>query len=162
MRKLLEAIALIVLLFNLGFTAYALWGPNALPARIPTHFDLTGQADGFGTPRMLLLLPLIAIFLYVFISLVSRRPAAFNYPARITTQNKSRLQRLAVEMIAFLKAEVLTLFALIQFCSIRTARLGENALPTALMPCALVLIFLTITLYILAMRRTAVTPPETK
>jgi uncharacterized membrane protein len=162
MRKLLEAIALLALIFNLGFTACALWGPNALPARIPTHFDITGSPDGFGTPRMLLLLPLIAIFLYSLISLVSRRPAAFNYPARITAQNKSRLQRLAVEMIAFLKAEVLTLFALIQFFSIRTARLGENALPAALMPCALVLIFLTITLYILAMRRTAVLSPETK
>ena len=155
MRKLLEAIALIALLFNLGFTAYALWGPNALPARIPTHFDLTGQADGFGTPRMLLLLPLIAIFLYVFISLVSRRPAAFNYPARITAQNRNRLYALAMQMIAAIKAETALLFAILQFSILHAFRSAHFTLPPIVVPAGVGIILLTTFGHIFAMRRSA-------
>jgi uncharacterized membrane protein len=155
MRKLLEALALLVLLANIACTMDALAGPHALPARIPTHFDVMGQPNAWGSPRMLLLLPLISLALYAMITMLSRRPAAFNYPAPVTAQNRNRLHRLAVEMLAWLKTEVLTLFALIQFLAIRTARVAENVLPAWLMPLFLVLIFATIIGYIRAMRRAA-------
>lgn len=155
MRKLLEALALIVLLANLALTADALIGPHALPGRIPTHFDIAGQPNAWGNPRMLLLLPLISLALYVMMTFLSRRPASFNYPAPVTAQNRNRLHRLAVDMLAWLKAEVITLFALIQFFSIRTVRVQENVLPAWLMPAGLVLLFATIFWHIRAMRRAA-------
>jgi uncharacterized membrane protein len=155
MRKLLEAVALIALLALLCITGGALYGPHALPGRIPTHFDPSGDPDAWGTPRMFLLLPLIATGLYALITAVSRRPAVFNYPTRITPQNRGFLQEIALNMIAFLKAEVLILFALIQHFSIQTARLQQNVLPPYLMLTALILIFTTIALHITAMRRSA-------
>lgn len=155
MRKLLEAAALLLLLANLALTADALIGPHALPDRIPTHFDITGQPNAWGNPRMLLLLPLLSLALYGMITFLSRRPAAFNYPAPVTAQNRNRLHRLAVEMLAWLKTEVIALFALIQFFAIRTARVAENVLPAWLMPVGLVFVFATIFWHIRAMRRTA-------
>jgi len=155
MRKFLEAVALLILVANLAVTGDALLGPHALPSRIPTHFAITGEANAWGTPRMLLLLPLISLALYVLMTFLSRRPASFNYPAPITAQNRNRLHRLAVEMLAWLKAEVLTLFALIQFFAIRTVRMEQNVLPVWLMPVGMVLIFGTVFWYIRAMRRAA-------
>ena len=155
MRKFLEAIALIVLLANITFTADALVGPHALPARIPTHFAITGEPNAWGSPRMLLLLPLISLALYALMTLLSRKPASFNYPAPITAQNRGRLHRLAVDMLAWLKAEILTLFALIQFFLIRTVRISENVLPVWLMPVEMMLVFGTLFWYIRAMRRAA-------
>ncbi|HTJ29609.1 MAG TPA: DUF1648 domain-containing protein [Acidobacteriaceae bacterium] len=155
MRKLLEAVALFVLLANLIFTLDALLGPHALPTRIPTHFNLAGEPTTWGNPRMLLLLPLISLALYVLMTMLSRRPASFNYPAPVTAQNRKRLHRLAIEMLAWLKAEVLTLFALIQFFAIRTVRVQQNVLPIWLMPVELLLVFATIFWYIRAMRRAA-------
>lgn len=155
MRKLLEAIALLVLLANIAITADALVGPHALPARIPTHFNLSGEPNAWGSPRMLLLLPLISLALYALMTLLSRKPASFSFPAPVTAQNRARLHRLAVGMLAWLKAEVLTLFALIQFFLIRTIRLSQNVLPPWLMPVELVIVFGTIFWYIRAMRRAA-------
>src|ERR1700760_4703615 len=102
MRKLLETIAVLVLLTNVILTADALIGPHALPGRIPTHFSATGEPNAWGNPRMLLLLPLISLALYLLMTFISRRPASFNYPAPVTAQNRNRLHRLAVEMLAWL------------------------------------------------------------
>jgi uncharacterized membrane protein len=155
MRKLLEILSLVSLVTLLYLTGAALYGPHALPSRIPVHFSATGDPDAWGVPRMLLLLPIIATGLYALITLVSRRPAVFNYPARMTPQNRRFLQEIALNMIAFLKFEVISLFALIQYFSIQTARLQQNALPPHLMAIALILIFATMGLHIAAMRRTA-------
>ena len=155
MRKLLELLALASLVTLLYLTGAALFGPHALPSRIAVHIGPTGEPDSWGTPRMLLLLPLIAIGLYALITAVSRRPAVFNYPARITPQNRRFLQEIALNMIAFLKFEVITLFTLIQYFSIQAAHLQQNVLPPFLMLTALVIIFATMGLHIAAMRRTA-------
>ena len=155
MRRLLEAVALLALLASLTLTADALFGPHALPGRIPTHFDIAGEADAWGNPRMLLLLPLISLGLYAMMTFLSRRPASFNYPAPVTAQNRARMHQLATGMLAWLKAEVLVLFALIQFFAIRTARVAANVLPRWLMPVGLVLIFAAVLWHIRAMRRAA-------
>ena len=155
MRKFLEAVSLLALLANLALTADALVGPHALDGRIPTHFDALGQPNAWGNPRMLLLLPLISLALYVMMTMLSRRPASFNYPAPVTAQNRNRLHNLAIAMLAWLKIEVLVLFALIQFFAIRTARVAANVLPVWMMPVGLVLVFATIIWHIRAMRRAA-------
>ena len=144
MRKFVEAVTLLFLLANLAITGDALVGPHALPSRIPTHFAITGEANAWGSPRMLLLLPLFSLALYTLMTLLSRRPASFNYPAPVTAQNRNRLYRMSVEMLAWLKAEVVALFALIQFLLIRTVRIQASALPVWMMPLGLVVIFGTI------------------
>ena len=155
MRKYLEAISLTALAILLWFTWAALYGLHALIGPIATHFDLAGHPNAYGPPQMLLVLPAVALVLYLLITVVSRNPAVFNYPVRVTPQNRQRLQELALNMIAFLKAETVMLFALIQYQSIDSARNLHSNLPQSLMLTGIAVIFSTIALHILAMRRAA-------
>ncbi len=153
MRKMLEAVSLIALLAMGWITWQAFHGPVPLPDRIPTHFDAAGQPNGWGSPAMLLLLPCVAVFLYGTITLVSQFPSAFNYPVRVTAQNRDRLQVIALSMMAWIKAELCCLFACIQFSTIEAARNERSGLSPALMPIALLIVFGTIGAHIIAMRR---------
>ncbi|HEX4320752.1 MAG TPA: DUF1648 domain-containing protein [Acidobacteriaceae bacterium] len=155
MRKLLHAISLITLAFLLWLTWGAVYGPNHLADRIPTHFGLNGQADAWGQPKMLLLFPVMAVFLYAMMTLVSRYPGAFNYPVRVTAQNRPRLQRIAQNMIAWLTAETVCLFAALQYFIVQAIRTEHNVLPPGVMIVAIVIIFFTIAIHIAAMRRAA-------
>jgi len=155
MRKLLEAIAALALAVLFWITWVALYGPGKLTGQIPTHFGPTGQPTAYGPPSMLLLFPIIGIVLYALMTAVSFFPSSFNYPVRVTAQNRPRLQQLALNLIAFLKAETLVLFAVIQQQTIQAVRQQTNGLPVLLMPAALVLIFLTIGAHLVAMRRSA-------
>ena len=155
MRKLLEAISLIALAALLWITYSVLYGPSRLTGPIPTHFGLDGQPNAWGDPKMLLMLPGVGIFLYLSITLVSFFPSVFNYPVRVTPQNRERLQSIALNMVAALKAETLLLFAFLQYFTIQGVRTGHNGLPPALMISAILLVFLTMAAHIAAMRRAA-------
>src|ERR1700722_9305629 len=129
MRKLLHILSLAALAFLLWITYAAPYGPNHLTGRIPTHFGADGQPDAWGEPKMLLLLPCVAIFLYLMMTLVSRFPNAFNYPVRVTAQNRPRLQGIAQNMIAWLTLETVCLFAALQYFIVQAIRTQHNALP---------------------------------
>ena len=68
MRKTLEIIALCLVLLSWAVTANAVLGRNPLPARIPTHFNATGQPDGWGTPAMLWLIPRMGTVIYLLMT----------------------------------------------------------------------------------------------
>ncbi len=156
MRKVLNFVSLAGLVVLAWVTADVLAGPHRLPGRIPTHFDLAGRPNGWGSPFLLLLLPVIACVLYLFMTLAARYPGSFNYPVRVTRANLARLQALALQMIAWLKAEIVWLFASIQIAAIHAAHTGRSGGISAwLMPTALGVIFGTIIGYVVAMRRSA-------
>jgi uncharacterized membrane protein len=153
MRRLLEAVSVGALLVNFVLTWLALDSGFKVPDQIPTHFDIAGRPDGWGSPLSLLLLPVVALFLYGAITTASRFPSAFNYPTRVTAQNRDSLQQIALNMMAWIKAELCSLFAVIQYSTIDTARQARNGLSPLLMPLALVIVFGTVVAHIIAMRR---------
>lgn len=158
MRKLLEMISLTALGLQISITALALFGDQKLPDRIPIHFDNAGNPSGWGSPAMLLLLPLVAVINYLLLTVVTKFPSAFNYPVRVTVANRLRLQGLALDMIAWLKAEIVCLFARMQWVTIEVARHPQRGMPPSMMPVALVVVFATVTFYIAAMFRVAKEP----
>jgi uncharacterized membrane protein len=160
MRKALEFVSLLGLAAIAGFTFNALVGPHGFGNRVPTHFDAGGRPNGWGSPWILLVLPISALVIYLLMTLVSRYPGAFNYPVRVTPANHARLQSLALEMIAWLKAEIVWLFAIIQIATVRAARTGHIGLSPRFMPLALGVVFATIIGYISAMRRTKPSPAK--
>jgi len=153
MRKLLEVVSLIALICLAWITYDALYGPQAIGGRVPTHFDLLGNPNAWGPPRTLLLLPMVAFGMYVIITVVSQFPTIFNYPVHVNPENRQRLQNLALDMIAWLKAETLCLFAVIQYEILEGVERQHNNLPPALMFVALAAVLVTMTAYIAAMRR---------
>jgi uncharacterized membrane protein len=132
MRKTLEAISLGALAVLAFLTWSALYGPNHLRDKIPTHFDMAGHVNGWGTSSSLVLLPVVALGVYLLLSAIVRFPAFFNYPVAVTDQNRPRLQALACDMISWIKAEMVCLFAWIQRMTIHAARMPDGGfLPTS-------------------------------
>ncbi len=155
MRKSLEAVALLAIAVLIWMTYGALYGPNRLPNRIPTHFDAKGTPNGWGSPAILLLMPAIAFGVYLLITVVSRFPSAFNYPVRTTPELLPRLQSITIEMLTLLKAELACLFAVVQWIIIRSASTGEGHLFAEILPFVMVVILGTVAWYIVAIFRAA-------
>lgn len=153
MRKTLETIALGALGLLFWITYNALYGPNPLQGRIPVHFDFAGQPNGWGSPSSLLLLPAAAVSLYLLITLVSQFPGSFNFPVRVTTENRPRLEALARQTILSLKVELVCLFAWIQWSIIDGARQGTFSLSPWLVPLPLAAIVATAIGHIVVMIR---------
>jgi hypothetical protein len=104
---------------------------------------------------MLWLLPMVATLIYLLMTLVSRYPAAFHFPVSAGPASRRRLEAIALSMLAWLKAEVVCLFAWIQYQTIQLARRGEGALSPFFLPAVLVVVFATVVWHIRAMRRVA-------
>jgi hypothetical protein len=153
MRKSLEAAALVLLGLTWGWTAAAIFGSNPLPARIPVHFDPAGAPDRWGSRGSLWMIPLMTAVIYTLMTLVARYPSAFNFPMRIRPATRPQLESIALNLIGWLKVEVLALFFWIQFQAIQYARNGRGELSPAFLPLVLAAIFGTIAGHIIAMRR---------
>ena len=155
MRNLLGAVALAGLV-TLAFLTYsALYGPNRLPDRVPTHFDSAGNPNGWGSPHAMIVMPVIAGAVYLLMTVVSRFPSAFNYPVRTTPEIVPRLQAVTLQMLAWLKAELMWLFAALQWAFIHSAHTGEGRLFPALLPVVLFVVLGTLGWHLVALFRTA-------
>lgn len=153
MRKLLLALALAGLAGLWLITAQAIYGANPLPERFATHFDAAGNANGWGVPKMLWLLPIIATAMVGLLTLVSRYPQAFNYPVRVTPITRPRLEALTLGMIAWLRAELVLLFLWIQYAIIQSAREGHSRISPWFVPSVILVVFVTIGWHFAAMMR---------
>jgi hypothetical protein len=151
MRTALNLAALAVLIGLWLLTACDISGSRPLPDRIPMHFDAAGRANGWGSRAGLWLLPSVATGLYLLMSLVERFPSAFHFPVRVTRENRSRLEQLALAMIAWLKVELVSFLAWIQLITLRLARAGQGTLSTWFVPLTLGVVFFTIGWHIFAM-----------
>lgn len=155
MRKQLEAISLAGLALMVWITGRALYGPARLPDRIPTHFDAAGNPNGWGSASTLLLLPAVAVAIYLLISGIARLPALFNYPVEVTEENRARLEALTLQMLAWLKVELVCLFAWIQWFIVRFDRQGHGTLSPAVVVWFLIVFFGTVGWHIVAIFRAA-------
>ena len=119
-----EAAALAGLALAVGSVLRS-WGE--LPERVPTHFGLSGRPDAWSGRGSVLALPVLSVVLYGALTLVQRLPGRwYNYPVRITEENRERQERLARDLILWLKAALMGLFAHLTLGVLRTA-LGEAA-----------------------------------
>ena len=155
MRRLLEAVGLAGLAALVWVTYGALYGPNRLPDRVPTHFDASGNANGFGSPHAMIFMPLVAGAIYLLMTLASRFPSAFHYPVHSTPQILPRLQAITLNLLAWLKVELAWLFAILQWVFVRAARSGDGHLFPVVIPGILFVLLATIGWHIFALFRTA-------
>lgn len=155
MRKTLEVIGVGLLGFLALISYWAIDGPNPLPQRIPTHFTADGQPNAWGPPASLWLLPVVAVGIYLLISVVSLFPASFNFPVRSTPVNRARLEALTLQMMAWIKVELVCLFLFIQWSIIESVRSGKAALPPVMVPVFLVVVFGTVAVHLVAVFRAA-------
>lgn len=153
MRRSLETVAFLVLAWLIWMTYTALTGPGSLPSRIPTHFDAAGNANGWGPPSVLLLLPGVVTGVYLLLTVVSRFPSSFHYSVRVTEENRERLQTLSLDFLAWIKLELLILFALLQKQILEAVRQGRAHISAWLVPAFLVVLFGTAGWFVIGMIR---------
>ena len=161
MRKTMEVAGLTGLAFLYWITFAALNGPDRLPKRIPTHFDFSGHPNAWGSSEMLWLLPMIGTGLYLLMTaLASIRFRRYNLPVRLTDANLPFIHTRTAEMVAWIKCEVLGLFAFIQWSIIQGAKVGEFHLSPVMIPIFIAMVFGTVGLYLGVIIRGARTRAE--
>lgn len=144
MRKTMEVVVPGMLGALYWITYEALNGPDRLPSRIPTHFDISGQPNGWGSPGVLWLLPIVGTGLYLLMTVLgSIQFRSYNLPVRVTEANLPFIQRQTSVMLAWIKFEVICLFLYLQWSIIQAARTSEFRLSPLMIPVFLVVIFST-------------------
>ena len=126
-----------------------------LPERIPTHFGASGAPDGYGPKAAIWLLPAISIFLYLLLTVVTRFPRSFNYPVKVTDENRPRLEPLALALLGWVKAETLVILAWITLGTIRVAVGKATGLGPAFLFVSLGVVTVTIGWYMRGIFRAA-------
>jgi uncharacterized membrane protein len=145
MRKTLEVVGLGMLGVLYWGTYSALNGSERLPDRIPTHFDISGQPNAWGSPGFLWFLPVVAAGLYMLLTVLgSIRYRRYNLPVAVTEANLPFIQEQTILMVAWIKCEMLCLFVYLQWSIIQSARDGAFRLSPLLIPVFLVVIFSTL------------------
>jgi len=153
MRKTLEAISLAGLAALIWITWQALNGPDPLPDRIPVHFDAAGNANGWGPPSTLVLLPMVAAGIYLLITVISLLPTGIRSAANLTVESRERIQAVTRQMLAWIKAEIVSLFLCLQWFMLAGIREGTNTIPALAPPAFIVLIFATVAWHLVAVFR---------
>ncbi len=156
MRKTMEGVGLVLLAVLFWLTYSALNGPEKLPDRIPTHFDISGQPNGWGPAGVLWLLPIVAAGIYLLMTVLgSIQFRRYNLPVPVTETNLPFIQKQTSEMVSWIKCELLCLFGYLQWSIIQSARSSEFRLSPLLIPLFLLVIFSTVGWYLTAIIRGA-------
>ena len=118
--KMINLALLVVLLLYCGMSYMN------LPGEIPIHFNAAGKADGWGSPLMIFLLPLIGWGLFGLMHLISQaNPKNFNYPVKITEQNAQPQYNLARDLMQLITLVSILFFGYITWVMIKAAGGGE-------------------------------------
>lgn len=155
MRKSLEVVALAMLAVLFWITYTAIAGPQHLPDRVPMHFDIHGTPNGWGSPNALWLMPAIGAALYLIITLVSFFPGTFHYPVVVPEKHIPAAREITLNMVAWIKVELVCLLTWLQSILIRAARTGDGHLPPLFVPVFVGIIFATIGLHLIRILRVA-------
>jgi len=84
---------------------------NNAPQIVPIHYNIYGVADRFGSKTILIILPIISSMTYIGLTVLNKFPQVFNFPAKVTEENKVILYKIATRMIRWIKLFICLLFA---------------------------------------------------
>jgi uncharacterized membrane protein len=136
--KIIEITGYVLLI---GLWVFAIVSYRTLPDVIPIHFDVRGEADGFGDKGAVFGLPAMAVIMFVFLSFAGRKPHTFNYLETITPENAERQYRIATRMMRVLKVIILLIFGLIEVSSFLAAKGYKDGMGIWMLPVFFTLIF---------------------
>jgi uncharacterized membrane protein len=153
MRKLLEMVSLAGLAVMAWITYRAFNGPEPLPERIPIHFDAAGNANGWGPPSALIMLPVVAAGIYLLITVISLLPTGIKSAVKLTAESRAEIQALTRRMLAWMKAELVGLFLCLQWFILAGIKDGSNRIPALAPPAFIVVMFATVGWHLVAVFR---------
>ena len=107
----------------------AVW--DKLPARVPTHFGMSGPPDGWGARSSLLLFVIAPLVIHIVLTILARFPWIYNYPTKVTLENAERLYRLGAVAGRWLRTEMVWLFVILGWQTVRVALGQATGLPAS-------------------------------
>lgn len=125
-----------------------------LPDRIPTHFNGSGEINGYGGRASVFILPIVGTIAFAMMTVLNGFPHIFNYPIVITAENAVIQYTKATRLVRYVKGAVLTSFLLIQVRTIEGAKGGSNGLGGWFLPLSLSLVLVPVIFYVVSARRT--------
>ena len=136
-EKAFDCIAL--LLFGASIVyLISIW--SSVPSEVPIHYNFAGEPDGWGGKWTLLILPLIALALWIGLSFIEKYPHTHNYIG-LTEENKERLYKNSQVLVNVLRNEIMIFFAYMNVETVRSALGDEMLLGAWGMPLFLVILF---------------------
>lgn len=134
-QKLAETLAALLLIL---FIAYIALNYSNLPDRIPGHYNAYGEIDRWGSKVEILFLPLITLFIYFILTLLSHYPTLWNVPSIRNEQNAEAVYSCLNTMLVLLKLEITALFFIMSSFSV-----GGKSLPVCYLPVLLSVVLST-------------------
>jgi uncharacterized membrane protein len=113
-----------------------------LPDKIPTHFNASGEPDGFGGKATVLTLPIVSSVLFIGMTILNKYPHLFNYPIKMTADQALEQYTNATKLIRYLKLSIVVIFGLIVLQTIRKVNGEADGLGEWFLPLTLGLIFI--------------------
>ncbi|MBX7151932.1 DUF1648 domain-containing protein [bacterium] len=96
-----------------------------LPAKIPSHFTISGEIDGWTEKQALWAFTGIVFALYLGLTWLAQMPHRLNYPGDVTQENAPYQYALGRTMLRLIKLEILLMSAAISVELISVAQGGE-------------------------------------
>ena len=138
-KILYRIINILCLVIMVGSLVWLIVYWKHIPDEIPTHFNVYGDADDFGSKKEIIILPIFAWMTFGMISLIECFPGAWNTGVKVTPENSARVYGILKGMIVILK-----LFVVLTFTLLMVFSAISKGLPIWLLPVELVGIFGTI------------------
>lgn len=125
-------------------------------SHVPIHYNMSGQIDGWGGPRNLISLFLVALAFYLLLYILEIFPKALNLPVKVTSDNENDVYRLAIRLLRHLKLFFTLIFAYLINNSFATALgncSGGNAFILNGLLCGVILVMIYFAIKMFALRK---------
>jgi hypothetical protein len=126
---------------------------SRLPAQVPLHFGASGLPNGYGPREGVWILPLIGVFLFAVLTVVSHADLPLNLPWTLTEAQRQWAHPMAVRLTFLLRAEVLWTFAYIEWATAEVALGRVQGLGRAFLPVSLAVVLGTVAIFLVRVRR---------
>lgn len=112
----------------------AIIGVNILPEEIPTHYDLSGNVDGYGSPAVLFGMPVTILLCNLITSLIAHfmNPAYWSMPVKVKEAKKIILYKDVVSLVVAMELEF-AVFTLVFTIMSFTGKMGGAMLLSLLL-----------------------------
>lgn len=142
------AINVLCLIMIIGTAIYLIVNWTNIPENVPIHHNFAGKADRFGSKSELIILPLITVIMFLFMSVIEHFPQLWNTGVNITDKNKEYVYRILKNMITTIKLIIVCVFT---YLTIQTTLVIE--LPSMFLPVFILILFGDMIFWILKLVR---------
>lgn len=123
-----------------GVILYLVLTWDKIPNEIPGHYNGAGEIDKITSKSSLIVLQIVTIIMYIFLSIIENIPQIWNTGGvEITEQNKELVYRTSKNLLVSVKMIIVVAFS---YLTINSSK-GTN-LPIAFTPIFLIIIFGTV------------------